>query len=446
MNIQYEMYKVLSEGKTKIIRLLPNDDKLVILEAKDDITAGDGAKHDVIANKAKLATRTTSNIFRLLKSCGFPVAFVEEIDETRFLAERCAMLPYEVVVRREAHGSYLHRFPHLQAGNYFPTLKLEFFAKTSGKVWNGSSIPMDDPFLDLSNDPVMFYIPHWTDEQKEISKHTGFRGFLVGQKPFLSVPRHDFLLQTKSTEKDLVEMGKLAKRTFLVLEKAWQLVGRRLVDFKVEFGKNTEGVLRLADVIDNDSWRVIDNGIHIDKQLYRDGVDLNTVTAKYQLVAELTKNFKLPQQQLILWRASKSDDLKPFEEAITTYDNQRMCRMQIVTCSFHKEPVRAYIEIGRLIQEVPDSVVIAYVGRSNGAPTLSAQVSTPVITVPVTWKEFPEDVWSSLRTPSETPIMTVLDPKNAVLFALQILAMRNPRLYAELRIKQEEHLCNIVQC
>lgn len=111
-----------------------------------------------------------------------------------------------------------------------------------------------------------------------------------------------------------------------------------------------------------------------------------------------------------------------------------------------KEPVRAYEEISKLVQEVPDSVVIVYCGMSNGAgPTLSAQTTVPVITVPATWREFPEDVWSSLRTPSEVPVATILDPKNAVLSALQILAMRNPRLYAALRLRQEERLCNIVK-
>jgi phosphoribosylaminoimidazole carboxylase/phosphoribosylaminoimidazole-succinocarboxamide synthase len=120
--------------------------------------------------------------------------------------------------------------------------------------------------------------------------------------------------------------------------------------------------------------------------------------------------------------------------------------VQITTCSIHKEPVRACEEIGKLVQEIPDSVVIVYCGRSNGAgPTLSAQCSVPVITVPATWKEFPEDIWSSLHTASDTPVATILDPKNAVLSALQILAMRNPRLYAELRIRQEERLCNIVR-
>lgn len=438
--------RLVAKGKTKRIWEANEAPGHVAVESKDDMTAGDGAKHDVITGKALLSNRTTSNVFHLLKACGLPVAFVEEIDETRFLAEQCTMLRCEVVVRREAHGSYPHRHPHLRVGHYFPVLKLELFAKTSGKIWNGNPIPMDDPFLDLSGDPVMFYIPHWDEEQKQNYKDTGFKGFLVGQKPFLSVPRHDFLIQTKCTEENLAEMGQIAQRTFLVLEKAWQLVGRRLVDFKVEFGTNAEGALRLADVIDNDSWRVLDDGSYIDKQLYRDGVDLNTVTAKFRLVAELTGNFGLPRQQLILWRASKSDDLKPFEEALAAYGAQGVCGVKIATCSLHKELVRGYEEIGRLVHEVPDSVVLVYVGRSNGAgPTLSAQVSVPVITVPATWREFPEDVWSSLRTASETPVATVLDPKNAVLSALQILAMRNPRLYAELRIRQEERLCNIVK-
>ena len=443
-NAQAETLAV--EGKTKKIWITGDRPGQVVVESKDDLTAGDGAKHDVIEGKGALSNRTTSNIFRLLKACGLPVAFVDELDGTRFIAEQCVMIPYEVVVRREAHGSYLHRYPYLTKGHYFPKLKLEFFAKTSCNTWNGQPIPMDDPLLGISGDLVSFYLPHWTQEQKEESERTGFTGFLVGQRPFLEIQRQGFLRESRCTEENLANMGEIAVKTFLVLEKAWQIVGKRLVDFKVEFGTNMEGALRLADVIDNDSWRVLNNGSYIDKQLYRDGADLNTVTAKYRLVAELTGNFNLPRQQLIFWRASKSDDLEPLEKALDTYRAWGACRVKIETCSLHKEPVRAYEEIGKLVQEVPDSVVIAYVGRSNGAgPTLSAQTTVPVITVPATWREFPEDVWSSLSTPSETPVATILDPKNAVLSALQILAMRNPRLYAEIRIKQEERLCNIVQ-
>lgn len=424
--MEMKVGKVEAEGKTKRI-WGTNSPRRVIVESKDDLTAGDGAKHDVIAGKASLSNRTTSNVFRLLGACDLPMAFVEAIDETRFLAEKCAMVPYEVVVRREAHGSFLKRHPELPKGHLFPRLLLEFFLKTSGKRWQNVDLPKDDPLVRFDGDHASLYLPDQPIHQ---------------QTPFLILK--DFPLWESLDRREAI--GEIALKTFLVLEKAWQLVGRRLVDFKVEFGTNADGALRLADVIDNDSWRVLEGKNYIDKQLYRDGADLNTVTAKYRLVAELTGNFGLPRQQIILWRASKSDDLNPFEEAVAAYEARAICEVRTVTCSVHKEPVRACEEIGRLVQEIPDSVVIAYVGRSNGAgPTLSAQVTVPVITVPASWKEFPEDVWSSLRTPSETPVATLLDPKNAVLSALQILAMRNPRLYAELRVRQEERLGNIVR-
>ena len=70
--------------------------------AKDDITAGDGAKHDIIPEKGRVATATTSNVFRLLKACGLPIAFVEQDSATSFVAPNCVMLPYEVVVRRRS--------------------------------------------------------------------------------------------------------------------------------------------------------------------------------------------------------------------------------------------------------------------------------------------------------------------------------------------------------
>lgn len=416
-----------AEGKTKRIWETSEMPSHVIVESKDDLTAGDGAKHDYLIGKGAFANRTTSNVFRLLKTCGLPVAFIEEIDDTRFLAERCAMIPYEVVVRREAHGSFLKRHPELPKGHIFSHLILELFLKTSGRRWKDTVIPIDDPLVHFYENRACLYVPNQPIHQ---------------QNPFLTLD--EFPLREQPNI--ITEIYWITLKTFLILEKAWQLVGRRLVDFKVEFGINTEGELRLADVIDNDSWRVLDDGNYIDKQLYRDGADLNTVIEKYRLVAELTGNFSLPRQQLILWRASKADNLKPFEEALIAYGAEEICEVKIITCSLHKEPIRACKEIVKLTQEIPDSVIIAYVGRSNGVgPTLSAQCTVPVITVPATWKEFPEDIWSSLRTPSDTPVGTILDPKNAVLAALQILAMRNPWLYAELRSQQEKRLCNIVE-
>jgi phosphoribosylaminoimidazole carboxylase/phosphoribosylaminoimidazole-succinocarboxamide synthase len=116
----------------------------------------------------------------------------------------------------------------------------------------------------------------------------------------------------------------------------------------------------------------------------------------------------------------------------------------LVTCSIHKNPIGSYVTLHDKIQEIPDSVVIAYIGRSNGAgPTLSANATIPVITTPAGWDRFHEDIWSSLRAPSQTPVMTVMEPQNAVLAALQILASRNPLLYMQLRLKQEDRLINI---
>jgi phosphoribosylaminoimidazole carboxylase/phosphoribosylaminoimidazole-succinocarboxamide synthase len=119
--------------------------------------------------------------------------------------------------------------------------------------------------------------------------------------------------------------------------------------------------------------------------------------------------------------------------------------MSVVTCSVHKEPIAAAHTLHRMIQDVPDSVMIAFIGRSNGAgPTLSAMSTIPVITVPASAKEFPEDVWSSLRAPSKVPVMTVLEPSNAVLAALQILSARNPRVYAHVRGEIEQRTVNTV--
>src|SRR5262245_46157799 len=111
---------LVAEGKTKKIVALAGNPELVTLVSKDDITAGDGAKHDIIPNKGKYANETTCNVFRLLKACGLPVAFERQDSPTSFIAPKCDMLPYEVVLRREAHGSYLKRYPYIAKGQLFP--------------------------------------------------------------------------------------------------------------------------------------------------------------------------------------------------------------------------------------------------------------------------------------------------------------------------------------
>jgi len=417
---------LVAEGKTKKIHRIRGSD-LVSVVSKDDITAGDGAKHDIIPDKGRLATATTCNVFRLLKACGVPVGFNEQDSAISFTAPRCQMLPYEVVVRREAHGSFLKRNPHLSKGQLFSRALIEFYLKSKDRSWKGKPLATDDPFI------------QYEDGSSEMKLFNPAKP-LVGQEPFLVLPTKD-VFNHKDESKFFPEMRRIARHTFLILEKAWQLESGTLVDLKVEFGFDAKGNLLLADVIDNDSWRVLENGAYMDKQVYRDGGALDDVIAKYRRVAEITGRFHIPRQRIILWRGSEKDKTEAFSEALGDLKDM----MTVVTCSIHREPVNGVAMFNRLIQEIPDTVVIANIGRSNGAgPVLSAMSTVPVITVPASAKDFPEDVWSSLRAPSAVPVMTVLEPSNAVLAALQILSGRNPLIYARLRGEIENRTVNAI--
>lgn len=414
-------------GKTKTIKPYTSDNpNLIILESKDDLTAFNKAKHDIVSGKAIWANQTTCNVFRFLSASGIPVAFTQQLDEKSFVAPYCQMIPYEVIVRRSAHGSYLKRHPYLKKGHVFPKLIVEFFLKTTDQLWQGTRLDADDPYIQFHEDYLALYKPNQP---------------LDTQEPFLMV--RDFPL--KDQRHHFKAIADLAKKTFLLLEKAWHIAGGKLADFKVEFGFDAQGNLLLADVIDNDSWRVIQHGDYLDKQFYRDGGALDEVSKRYRYVCDLTARFTIPHQQLIIWRGSDKDDVAPFIKTFEKYCAPHVT-ITTVTQSMHKDPIGSYQTLAQLIQEVPDSVVIAFVGRSNGAgPTLSANTVVPVITVPYGWQQFPEDVWSSLRGPSNVPVMTVLDPHNAFFAALNILASHNPYLYAHLHLLQEGRLKNIVE-
>jgi phosphoribosylaminoimidazole carboxylase PurE protein len=424
----YRLGALIAEGKTKKIHALDGRSDLVALVSKDDITAGDGAKHDVIPDKGRLANTTTSNVFRLLKACGLPVAFEVQDSERSFVAPVCRMLPYEVVIRREAHGSYLKRNPQLAKGQLFPKLMFEVFLKTKDRNWRGKPLVCDDPLMAFEPKAPQIRL---FNPAKPIQR----------EEPFLVLAPSE-VFEREDEWKIFPDVRHIASQAFLALEKAWQLEGGTLVDLKVEFGFDPRGSLLLADVIDNDSWRVVESGGYIDKQVYRDGGALDEVAAKYARVAEITGRFGLPRQRIVLWRGSETDRTEVFSDAL----GELRDLMSVVTCSVHKEPVGAACILQRMVQEIPDTVVIAYVGRSNGAgPTLSASTTVPVITVPASYRDFPDDVWSSLRAPSSVPVMTVLEPENAVLAALQILAARNPRLYAHVRGRIEARAVNIVE-
>ena len=81
---------------------------------------------------------------------------------------------------------------------------------------------------------------------------------------------------------------------FEILEKAWKKFDVDLIDMKIEVGINQNKEIVIADVIDNDSWRIWPNGDpkkQLDKQSFRDGEKLTDVQRKYAIETEYTKKF-----------------------------------------------------------------------------------------------------------------------------------------------------------
>lgn len=251
------------EGKTKIIfELAGTNGQVVKIESKPDITAGDGIKRDRIKGKDILANNTTCNVFELLERKGIDTHFIQKLSENSFLAYGCHMIPVEVVIRRIATGSYLKRHPEVKNGTVFKELVVEFFYKDD---------KMHDPIMILDGERIFLH------EAKK----------LIEASSFIKEYYNPLILRLAG------DMREKAKEVFLVLEEAFKKLGVILWDLKIEFGlTKTEGKLVVADVIDNDSWRIRDEkGNQLDKQVYRDGGSLEEVKNLYEIVSEITDKF-----------------------------------------------------------------------------------------------------------------------------------------------------------
>ena len=246
-----ELGPLLAEGKTKIIYAHPTDETLAVMVHKDGISAGDGARRNVIAGKGALSGRTATNVFALLAREGIATHLVDAPEPTVMVVRRCAMIPVEVVMRRLATGSYLRRNPQVAEGTRFDPPLIEYFLKD-----------------DARHDPQMR-----ADEMVTL-------GFASAAE-----------VEQIATEGVLV---------FETLERAWAAQDVTLVDLKIEFGHDTAGNLLVADMIDNDSWRIWPAGDKtrmLDKQVYRNLAhvgddDLAQVRQLYETVAELTDGWQ----------------------------------------------------------------------------------------------------------------------------------------------------------
>ena len=235
----------IAEGKTKIIYAHPSDESLAVMFFKDDITAGDGAKHDLLRGKGRFDWETTRNVFAYLQRRGVPSHMVEAPEDNCLVVRKMKMIPLECVTRRIATGSLVKRLPFTE-GQRFEPLMFELFLKDDAR---------HDPFV---ND---------------------------GHAQALGVASHA----------ELQTIRNLSLRLFKELEKAFAKQYISLVDLKVEFGRTADGTLLVGDDITNNSWRVWPHGRKeemFDKQLYRDGkAPLGTVLEGFRKAAEITGKF-----------------------------------------------------------------------------------------------------------------------------------------------------------
>jgi len=255
----------IAHGKTKVLYESPGQPDMAVVKQTDSISAGDGARRNEIPGKGRLAAQTTARVFRLLNLCGLPTHYLsggEDDDQNEMLVRRCNMIPLEVVVRGVAAGSLVKRNPNMQRGAILIPRMLEFFVKD-----------------DANHDPL--------------------------------ITPDEIVSRNIAQPQEIAAMSEIARITFEILAHAWRKRDVMLVDLKIEFGRlaggENQGQLVIADVIDNDSWRIWPGGREdrmLDKQIYRnlekvDDEGLNFVKSAYEQVAEMAGNFPVMRSGMI---------------------------------------------------------------------------------------------------------------------------------------------------
>lgn len=122
----------LYEGKAKKV-FATSDPDLVIVDYKDDATAGDGAKKGTIKGKGVINNQMTNVMFSMLEKEGVPTHLVEELSERETLVKKVEIVPLEVIVRNVAAGSFSKRMG-VEEGRKLLTPILEFSYKDRKSV------------------------------------------------------------------------------------------------------------------------------------------------------------------------------------------------------------------------------------------------------------------------------------------------------------------------
>ena len=226
-----EKKEQLSEGKAKKV-YATNDPNLVIVDYKDDATAFNGEKKGTISGKGVINNRMTNFMFKMLEKEGVPTHLVEEISDRETIVKKVSIVPLEVIIRNVAAGSFSKRMG-VEEGKQLLCPILEFSYKNDD---------LGDPFI---ND---------------------YYALALGI----------------ATKEDIDTIAKYAFKVNEFMVKFFKGLNIDLIDFKIEFGKTSDGTIILADEISPDTCRFWDSTTHekLDKDRFRR--DMGGVEEAYQ--------------------------------------------------------------------------------------------------------------------------------------------------------------------
>ena len=208
------------EGKAKKV-FKTDDPELFIVDYKDDATAFNGAKKGTIVGKGVINNQMTNRLMVKMEKAGIPTHYVQELSERETLVKKVSIVPLEVIIRNISAGHFASRYG-VEEGIVFDQPTIEFSYKCD---------ELDDPLLNAYHAIALKLA---TPEEIELIK------------------KYSFAVNN-------------------VLKAFWAECGVTLVDFKLEFGKLSDGTIVLADEISPDTCRLWDSETHekLDKDRFR---------------------------------------------------------------------------------------------------------------------------------------------------------------------------------
>ena len=216
--------ELLYEGKAKKI-WTTEDENFLISEFKDSLTAFNGQKKDEEAGKGALNNKISTILFEYLEEKGVPTHFVKMLDDNHMLHKRAEVIKIEVIVRNIATGS-LSRNLGIEDGKVLPFTLVEFDYKND---------ELGDPKL---ND------------------------------------QHCLILELVKDESELEYIRYMARKINNFLSDFYAKANLKLIDFKLEFGRDSNGNIILIDELSPDNFRLwdADTNEKMDKDRFRQGL------------------------------------------------------------------------------------------------------------------------------------------------------------------------------